>query len=95
MKFKIITMILVITFTKISFRKSKSIIKYISNISIKPENKRQDKKDTNSFKRKKISVFSLLNTKNLFVIYENKTAIDQAREFDTKKVKLIILVKNR
>nr|WP_330393618.1 hypothetical protein [Clostridioides difficile] len=82
-------------FTKISFKENKLIIKYISNISIKPENKRQDKKDTNSFNRNKNSVFSLLNTKNLFVIYENKTAIDQDREFDNKKVKLIILVKNR
>lgn len=82
-------------FTKISFKENKSIIKYISNISIKPENKQQDKKDTNSFNRNKNSVFSLLKTKNLFVIYENKTAIDQDRELDNKKVKLIILVKNR
>ena len=58
---------LVKTFTIISFMKSKSIIIYIINISVIPENNLKLTKDKNSLNKKAISITLLSNTKNLLV----------------------------
>lgn len=86
---------LVKTFTIISFMKSKSIIIYIINISVIPENNLKLTKDKNSLNKKAISITLLSNTKNLLVKQANKTARIHAKIFAIIKLSDTTLVKNK